>query len=340
MRNVSSLELVKEMHLGWNLGNTLDAPDGETKWGNPKTTQAMMDAVKAAGFNTVRIPVTWQKHMGGAPEYLVDPVWMDRVEEVTNYVLSTGMYAIVNTHHDEWVSVMPTADQAAITDQLVKLWTQIATRFKNYDEQLVFETLNEPRTKDNTEWTGGTPAARAIINAYNLSAVNAIRGTGGNNAQRHIMIPTHAANASATSIRDLVIPNNDPNIIVSLHTYYPYDVSMGTGTTWGTDVEKADMIAELERLATALPKKGRAAIIGEWGTTDKGNTAVRVEHARTYAREARARGFCAIWWDNGFAGKADGFGILNRKVSPVSWLFPEIRDALVAGASEGAASAP
>jgi aryl-phospho-beta-D-glucosidase BglC (GH1 family) len=339
MRNVSSLELVKEMHLGWNLGNTLDAPAGETAWGNPKTTQAMIDAVKAAGFKTVRIPVTWQKHMGAAPDYVVDSAWMDRVEEVANYVLSTGMFAIVNTHHDEWVSVMPTADKAAITAQLVKLWTQIATRFKNYDEHLVFETLNEPRTTDDTQWNGGTPEARAMINAYNLAAVNAIRATGGNNAQRHIMIPTHAANASATCIGDLVIPNNDPKIIVSLHTYYPYDISMGTATTWGTDKEKADMIAELDRLATALPKKGRAAVIGEWGTIDKSNTAVRVEHARTYAREARARGFCAIWWDNGFIGK-DGFGLLNRKVSPVSWFYPEIKDALAAGATAGAATAP
>ena len=341
MRDISSMQIVKEMHLGWNLGNTMDGNPLETSWGNPKTTQAMIDMVKAAGFNTVRIPVTWQSHMGAAPDYTVEQAWMNRVEEIANYVLSTGMYAIVNTHHDAWVSVMPTADQAAISTQITKLWTQIANRFKNYDDHLIFETLNEPRTTDTTQWTGGTPAARTIINAYNLAAVNAIRATGGNNQLRHIMVPTHAANASNTCVNALVIPNNDPRIIVSLHTYYPNPISMGGATTWGTAAEKADMAAELDRIANLLPKKGRAVVIGEWGTINQDNLAVRVDHAGTYAKEVTARGMCPVWWDNGglTAGK-DGFALLSRKATPLVWAFPEIVTALAAGATAGAAIAP
>jgi len=341
MRDIPSTQIVKEMKLGWNLGNTLDSQTTETSWGNPKTTQAMIDTVKAGGFNTVRIPTTWQWHMGGAPDYAVDATFMNRVEEVTNYVLSNGMYAILNTHHDSWVSLMPTADQAAISSRIAKLWAQIANRFKNYDDHLIFETLNEPRTTDATQWTGGTAAARTILNAYNLAAVNAIRATGGNNALRHIMIPTHAANASTTCINALVIPNDDPRIIVSLHTYFPNNISMGGATTWGTSAEKTAMETELQRIYNLLPAKGRAVVIGEWGTINQDNLAVRVDHAQTYAAFVTARGMCPIWWDNGAtASGSDGFGLLDRKVSPPTWAFPTVVSALATGATEGAALSP
>jgi endoglucanase len=338
MRDITSMALVKEMKLGWNLGNTMDANPLETSWGNPKTTKAMIDVVKAGGFGTVRIPVTWNTHVGASPNYTVEAAWMARVEEIANYVLSNGMYAIVNTHHDEWVSVMPTANQATIADKLAKLWTQIATRFRDYDDHLVFETLNEPRTTDATEWTGGTAAARTLVNAYNLAAVNAIRATGGNNALRHIMIPTHAANASTTCVNALVIPNNDARIIVSLHTYYPNAISMGGATTWGTAAEKTAMATELDRIYNLLPARGRAVVIGEWGTIHQNNTAVRVDHAGTYAREVAARGMCPIWWDNG-DNAVKGFAILDRKVTPAVWLFPDIANALATGATAGAAIA-
>jgi endoglucanase len=340
MRDISSLELVKEMKLGWNLGNTLDGYPLETSWGNPLTTQAMIDTVKAGGFNTVRIPVTWQDHMGGAPNYTIVTSWLDRVEVIANYVLRNGMYAIVNTHHDGWVSVMPTANEATITDTIVKLWTQIANRFKNYDDHLLLETFNEPRTTDSTEWTGGTAAARAMLNRYNAAAVNAIRATGGNNALRHIMIPTHAANPSTTTINALVIPNDDPRIIVSLHTYYPNLFSMGGGaTTWGTNADRTAMATELDRIADSLPRRGRAVVIGEWGSINQNNTAARVAHAGTYAEYVTARGICPIWWDNGGTG-TDGFGLLNRRANPPAWAFPDIVNALATGATTGAAAAP
>ena len=334
IRGIRALDAVKEMKLGWNLGNTLDAsPGGETGWGNPLTTKQMIDAVKAAGFNTIRLPVTWKDHLGPAPDYVIDATWLARVQEVANYVLSSGMYAIVNTHHDEWVSLMPDADQALITDKLSKLWTQIATGFRAYDDHLVLETLNEPRTTDATEWTGGTPEARKILNGYNAAAVKAIRDTGGNNALRFVMIPTHGANSATQCINDLVIPNDDPRIIVSLHTYYPWAFSGdSTGTAqFGSAAELTAMNTELDRIANLTIKKGRAAIIGEWGSLDKGNTAARVTHAQAFASAMRQHGFVPVWWDNNLIGADAGFGLLNR--STLSWYFPEIKDALNSGAS-------
>jgi len=334
IRGISPLDAVKEMKLGWNLGNTLDAtPGGETGWGNPLTSKAMIDAVKAAGVNTVRLPVTWKDHLGPAPDYVIDATWLSRVEEVANYVLSDGMYAIINTHHDEWVSLMPDADQAQITTQLSKLWTQIATRFRTYDDHLVFETLNEPRTTDATQWTGGTPAARAILNGYNAAAVKAIRDTGGNNALRFVMIPTHGANAATECINDLVVPNDDPRIILSLHTYYPWAFSGDSAGTaaFGSNADLAAMNSELDRIVSLTIAKGRAAIIGEWGSLDKGNTAARVVHAQAYAGAVRKHGLVPIWWDNNVTGADAGFGLLKR--STLSWYFPEIKDALAAGAN-------
>ncbi len=337
MRDIPSTQIVEEMHLGWNLGNTLDAEPNETGWGNPLTTQAMMDAVHDAGFGTVRIPVTWAHHMGGPPSYAVDEAWMGRVEDVVNYVLSTGMYAVLNTHHEEWVSLMPGEDHAGIADRIARLWTQIASRFRDYDDHLIFETLNEPRTRDGTQWTGGTPEARAILNDYNLAAVDAIRATGGNNALRHLMIPTHAANSSDTCVEALEIPHDDPRIIVSLHTYYPNDVSFGDAASWGDGADRAEMEAELDRIHGLLPARGRAAVIGEWGTVNQDNTAVRADHAETYARLVRERGMCPIWWDNGATARgADGFGLLDRDASPPTWAFPDVATALVTGANAGA----
>ncbi len=336
MRNIKSMDLVHDMKIGWNLGNTLDATDGsglntETSWGNPVTTKAMLDLIKAKGFKTVRIPVTWNKHFGEAPDYAIDNAWLDRVEEVVNYVLDNQMYAILNTHHDEWVT-LTTASQTQITDKLVKIWNQIANRFKDYSDYLVFETLNEPRLYGTQyEWNGGTPEARSVLNAYNAAVVSAIRATGGNNALRHIMIPTHAATAMAVAQDALVIPNNDSRIIISQHTYWPYSFTMqepGTNT-WGTDKDKAECDAELDRIRAKFVSRGIPVVIGEWGTVNKNNTAARAFHAEYYTRAVIERGMLPVWWDNGFEGLNTGFALLDRK--NLGWHFPEIADALIKG---------
>jgi endoglucanase len=157
------------------------------------------------------------------------------------------------------------------------------------------------------------------------------------------MVPTHGANASNTCINELVIPNNDAKVIVSLHTYYPWNFSAAADgtTTWGTAAEVTAMKTELDRIANLLPKKGRAVVIGEWGSINQNNTSARVTHARAYSEAVIARGMATFWWDNGAStAGSDGFGLLNRKANPLSWFFPEIVQALTAGATAGAAVAP
>jgi len=332
MRDISAIDLVWDMKAGWNLGNTMDGNPGETSWGNPMTTQAMMDTVKAMGFNAVRIPVSWSGHFGGAPNYTIDAAWLNRVEQIVNYVLNDNMYAIVNTHHDtSWI--IPTyAAEATSTDKLTKIWTQIANRFINYSDYLLFEIMNEPRVPGSAaEWSGGTAENRDVINHFDQAGLTAIRNTGGNNALRFVVITTNAATSMDVAINALVIPN-DSRVIVSQHTYYPYSFSMDTAgtTTWGTASDKSACDAESDRLYNKFGKNGIAVIIGEWGSINKNNTADRAVHAQYYANSVRNRGMLPVWWDNGGSGNG-GFGILNRNAN--SWSFPTIAQGLVAGAA-------
>ena len=240
IKDITALDAAEEMAPGLNLFNTLDAVcwwcnnclsglESETVWGNPYTTPEMVQAIADRGFKSLRIPVTWFNHMGPSPDYTVDTEWMDRVEEVANYAFDADLYVIINIHHDDYNEehegswLCPTYEkQDAVTDQLVKVWTQIAERFKDYGSHLLFETMNEPREVGSPEeWTGGSAEHRDVINAFNLAAVNAIRATGGNNVTRFIMIPQVGANGNA--LEDLIIPNNDPHIMISVHNYSPYE---------------------------------------------------------------------------------------------------------------------
>lgn len=342
MRNMTSMQIVYDMKVGWNLGNTLDAWDDkttglntETCWGNPLTTKKMIDAVSAKGFKTLRLPVTWRGHFGNSPDYTIDKAWMDRVEEVVNYALDNGMYVILNSHHDEWVT-LTASTQTDVTAKITKIWAQISERFKDYSDYLIFETLNEPRLYGTSyEWSGGTAEARKILNAYNLAIVNTIRNSGGNNALRHIMIPTHAATSMEVAQNDLVIPNNDSRIIVSQHTYWPYNFTMnkdaGATTKWGSQSDKSACDDELDRIKAVFVDKGIPVVIGEWGSIERSNTQDRAVHAEYYAGAVRKRGMCPIWWDNGYE-KAEGFALLSR--STCTWVFQSIADGLIKGVND------
>jgi endoglucanase len=252
----SATDIVKEMGVGWNLGNTLDAKmttlslysptaEYETGWGNPVTTKAMMDKIKEAGFKTIRIPITWGEHMDSNNK--VTSAWMKRVKEVVNYAIDDGFYVIINVHHDGNWCVPDNAHQASVTPKLQALWKQIATEFKNYDDHLIFETLNEPRLEGTPyEWNGGTSESRNIVNKYNETALNSIRSTGGNNASRAVMMPTYAASTTQAALNDFKVPN-DKNVIASIHAYSPYFFAMDITSnirTWGSGSDKYSLDSE------------------------------------------------------------------------------------------------
>lgn len=331
MRDISSVKIVSEMKVGWNLGNSLDAEGAnETAWGNPVVTKALIDKVALRGFKTIRVPVTWRFHQGSSPNYTVEKAWLDRVEEVVNYVRANNMYVIINVHHDDtWI--IPTYEKGdGVKNRLSKLWTQIANRFKKYSDYVIFETLNEPRLEDSPEeWIGGTAEGRDMVNQYHKVSIDAIRATGGNNSTRHIMISSYAASTSPQAINDLIVPNNDVKTIVSLHPYFPYGFALGgTDSTWGTNNDKAQLDVEMDRIKAKFTDNGIAVILSEWSSGNQNNISDRLTHATYYANAAAKRGFASIWWDNGNTGVSnDGLGILNR--NNLTWTFDNIADTII-----------
>ncbi|NJB35059.1 glycoside hydrolase family 5 protein [Croceivirga sp. JEA036] len=331
MRGLTPIQFAAEMKTGWNLGNSLDAegPD-ETFWGNPRITKEMVDAVANRGFTTLRLPVTWRFHQGDAPNYAVEIAWLDRVEEVVNYARANDMYVIVNVHHDDpWI--IPTqAESDGVKDRLAKLWTQIAVRFRDYSDYVIFETLNEPRHENTPEeWSGGTVEGRDMVNAYHQVSLDAIRATGGNNETRKIMISTYAASTVPVAMDALIIPNNDPNTMVSLHSYFPFPFTLeGTDTTWGSSQDRADLLAEMNRIKTRFSDRGMAVVLGEWSSANQNNIEDRLAHAEYYSQLAAERGFASIWWDNGdTSANRDGLAIFDR--DNLTFTFDNIAEILI-----------
>ncbi len=328
MENRNIYEIVEDMKIGWNLGNSLEAAAPENKetasikefeeyWGNPSTTKEMIIKVKEAGFRTIRIPVTWWKKIDKDNNYEIDKAWLKRVKEVVNYVYEEGMYAIINTHHeDEWLIPVKENLEERITI-LETLWKQVAEYFKDYDYHLIFETMNEVRLIGTEyEWTEGTAEARSIINKLNCAAVKTIRETGGNNLNRAIIIPVYGARASNVAIDDLEIPDGDQNIIISIHAYHPYFFCMVPNETgvWGTKEEKEDLKELLNSVSTSAERKHRPLIIGEFGTVNKNNEDYRAEYTSFYVNECKKRGITCILWDNNQYGSFewDSFGMFER----------------------------
>jgi len=331
--DISPMDLVADMKIGWNLGNTLDATGGigiasERAWGNPKTTQEMIDKILDAGFNVIRLPITWDGHFGAAPEYKIHDIWLQRVKEVVDYAYNKGAYVIINTHHEEWY--MPTEEnKVANGEQIVALWTQIAEYFKDYDEHVIFEGLNEPRLRGTSkEWSGDSKASE-VINYWEQLFVDAVRATGGNNTLRHLMITGYAASSSRDNLAKIKLPEDD-KLIVSVHAYTPYNFALNTkGTsTWDVAKDARDIDSLMKTINDLFISKGIPAIIGEFGAMNKENEAERVEWATYYLTKAKEIGVPCVWWDNGaFSGNGENFGLLDRR--KLEYPYPELLDAMM-----------
>lgn len=334
MKNITSQQIVDDMRIGWNLGNTLDCyniedavtvEDYETGWGNPVTTKAMIDAIKDAGFNAVRIPVSWTNHISN--DGTIDSEWLDRVNEVVDYVIDNDMYAIINVHHDDYTWLKPTyAEKEKVKAKLIRIWEQIAERFRDYDEKLLFEGMNEPRlVGSDTEWTGGTPEERDVINDLFQAFVDTVRKAGGNNEYRHLIITSHAASITNDAVSAVKVPNDD-RIIVSIHNYAPWEFvdAESSKADWGSDTEKKSLDANFDFLKQTFIDKGVPVIIGEFGSTNKENYAERTEHIEYYVKSAKQRGITCFIWDNGLTSE---FGMMNRE--SLTWYFPDMINSAV-----------
>lgn len=325
MRDLTSLQLSKLMGAGWNLGNSLEATGGETAWGNPATTQAMINAVKAAGFKSIRIPVSWTQYADA--NYNISATWMARVTEVVGYAHAAGLYAIINIHWDGgWMQ--PTyADQSAANARLVKLWTQIATNFKDNDDTLLFAGTNEVMVDGNY----GTPTVEyyTVQNGFNQIFVNTVRATGGNNAVRHLIVQGYNTNIDYT-VSYATLPSDTAanRLMMEVHYYDPYNFTINDKSNiwqWGANAadpavtetwaNEAYVDAQFQKMKTRFVDQGVPVILGEFGVIARpqfaGSENYRVDWNRYVAHAAFTRGAVPIYWDNGATG-ANSMGLFNR----------------------------
>jgi len=331
----SPQEIVNDIKVGWNLGNTLDSYDTgktgldtETGWGNLRTTPEMIKGVRDVGFNAIRIPVTWSEHMTGSN---IDSEWMDRVQEVVDYAYDLDMYVLLDMHHDDYIWFTPSEEKYnECCEKLMGIWAQIADRFRNYGDRLLFEGMNEPRTIGSAnEWMGGTSAERAVVNRYAQDFVNTVRASGGNNTQRNLIVTTYGASAEEVATKDVIIPN-DPHIILSLHYYAPWKFSNGQSTSFGSS-EKAELSARFAAIKNRFSGTGVPVLITEFGCVAGAGDETRAEYYKHYISTAKANGMKCFVWDNGTLTGKDSFGIYNR--GTLEW-----NKAILGGIMEGAGS--
>ena len=325
--------ILNSMPPGWNLGNSFDATPNETSWGNPTPNQTLIRAVHAAGFNTLRIPVTWTNHLGAAPAYTIDAAWMAKVTRTAQWAVDEGMFVFVNTHHDadgQWITFPETTAAAATVAAEVKaVWTQIATAFKSFDSHLMLECFNEPHNVN-----GNDAATQTDLNIYLEACVNAIRGTGGANATRLIMIQPVGASPLQDGIQSMLNASiiGDPNLLISIHTYYPTNFGLSeTRYAWGSADDYTSMQNSIaQELRVWLPTQ--PIVIGEWGSQGAQATTNRVAHALAYSQDVTTAGMVPLWWDNGGSGSGS-YGLFNRTTGAQT--FPTIVSAIMTGVTNG-----
>ena len=365
LKNADTEAILEDMGLGWNLGNSLDATGGsgldtETSWSNPKTTQALIDKVKSLGFNTVRVPVSWGKHVSG-DNYTIDSAWLARVKEVVDYCYKNDMYVILNIHHDTKSSASasgagyyPRSSAYSSSEKFVtSVWSQMAEYFKDYDYHLIFETLNEPRLIGTgyewwfNKWSIPSEVKDAIecINKLNQKAVDTIRNTGSNNKGRLIMCPGYDASIDGATVSGFKLPTdisgNKNRIAVSVHAYSPYNFAMNVGsgsTSSYTSSIKSELQDLFSTLKSTFRDKGIPVVIGEFGSTDKNNTAERVKWATDYTALAKKNNIpCVLWDNNAFAVyngnnivlNSEYHGYINRKNNTVTSPAKDVIEALM-----------
>ena len=354
----TAFEITSQMTIGWNMGNTLDATNNNlsydapiksfvTAWGNPEPTQDLIDAVKAGGFNTIRIPTTWYQHLkkDDSGKWTIDQRWIDYVKNVVDMAYDNEMFVILNVHHEDFINVKEFTEEtkADAAEKLTAIWTLASEIFKDYDQHLIFEGMNEPRQTGNPavgEWNGGTDDASGYswkyINDLNKVFVDVVRGQGSaQNKERLLMLPQYDASSTPATVRAINIPEGAGNVALSVHAYLPYFFAMSTDPTAANHEYKADgssadgygnnykkNIEEFfSEMKSISHEKNAPVIIGEFNASDFHNTESRVNWAKDYMTNAKAAGIPCVIWDNdaplaeGAEGTGENHYYISRKTN-------------------------
>lgn len=340
-RNLSADEMVAEMGNGWNLGNTMDGHTGftpsETLWQNVETTQGLMKALHDLGFNTVRVPVTWGTMIDDENNYQIDEQWMSRVQDIVDYCVNMNMYVIVNVHHDGaeqsgWLRIAAD-DLDPVKEKYAAVWRQIAERFKDYDEHVIFESMNEV-TGEGTTVAEDT----AIICDFNQIFVDTVRATGSNNAYRWLSVPGRYTNIYNTTdpSAGFTLPEDavENRLFVAVH-YYDWNFGLleNAQTNDFSDAKVAELSQDFQRLADTFTSQGIPVILGEYGAINKNNTENRAYHMEVVTRMCQQSGVVPCYWDQGWydlSMEPDfSFTLIDRET--YEQVYPEIISAMMRG---------
>lgn len=345
----NALTLAKKIYAGWNIGNTLEAIGGETGWGNPQVSATYIKAIKALGFNAIRIPCAWDQYIEDAATHKIKDSWLDRVNEVVGYCVANDMYAIVNIHWDGgWLENNCTPDKQEENNKKQQaLWTQIANRLNHYDEHLLFAGCNEPNVKN--------AAQMAVLKTYEQTFVNAVRATGDNNAVRNLIIQGPNTDIEVTNELFGAMPTDiiANRLMMEVHYYGPWTFcGMDQDESWGrmayfwgdhmvpgsdrnaTFGNEAEMKALFTTIKTQFVDKGIPVILGEYGAItlrtglgelQEAHNKSRNQYDETVTREAKNHGLVPFYWETG--------RVVNRSTGEVKDSYA--MDGIIAGAKAG-----
>ena len=326
MRDISTMELVQDMGIGINLGNTFESSgdwiaqwgDGtpnsyETAWGSPTVTKELIQGYADAGFGVVRVPVAWSNMMANDGSYKINPDYMSRVQQVGDWILDEDMYVILNLHWDGgWLEKLP-EDHDNVMAKYSAIWEQVSAEFSMYDDHLMFEAQNEELGWGTlwNQWSGSTDGkaeSYGYVNEVNQTFVNIVRNSGGNNPERHLLISGYNTDIKLTCDPLFKMPD-DPSgrMALSVHYYTPAgfaileeDADWGkASSTWGTEAEIAELERNMDSLKNTFTEKGIPVIIGEYGCPKKNKEPESVRKFITSVCEASVsrNGICPVLWD-------------------------------------------
>ena len=311
-RDLTAAEITAEMGTGWNLGNTMDGhtgfTPGETVWQPTVTTQRTIDAVHDAGFSTVRVPVTWGTMIDDANNYQINEAWLSRVQDIVDYAIAQDMYVIVNIHHDGaeqtgWLRIASTGEALEqVKAKFAAVWEQIALRFRNYDEHLIFEPMNEVCGDDPSE--AGFLRDFRTIEELNQLFVDTVRATGGNNAKRWLSVPPRYTNIiNVLNAKYAFTMPNDPvgHLMLSVHDYdYSFGIQANMNATYWNQEKALNLSKYMEQLKAAYVDKGIPVVLGEYGAVNKNNLGNRIYYYEAMNRMCALNGIIPVAWDIGW----------------------------------------
>ena len=350
----TAVEIAANIGMGWNIGNTLEAIGGETAWGNPEVTKALIDLVKQSGFTAVRIPSAWDQYLSDTENAKIKTEWLDRVKEVVQYCVDNDLYVVLNIHWDGgWLeNNVNEASAEQVNAKQKAFWEQIATHLRDFDEHLLFASANEPNVEDAAQMT--------VLNSYHQTFVDAVRSTGGRNAYRTLVVqgPTTDIEKTDNLMNSLPTDTVADRMMAEVHYYTPYQFCLMTedanwgnmfyywgegyhsmtdtsrNATWG---EEADLISLFQSMKTKFVDQGIPVILGEFAAIRRTSLTgddlqlhldSRAYYLKTVVKEAKANGLLPFYWDAGGLGDT-GSGLFDRSDNTV--FDQQALDALLEG---------